>query len=115
MAQFHKKASCIIMLTCCRLTPSISMLSTMDPLEISQLDSANMDWLLHFPEVPKQPRCPLTFEPRKAEVRQQSASLMVPHAHTAAEKEREKERMPHEFTSSGGRGKKRIEEEFLVD
>lgn len=56
---------------------------------------------LAFPKVPKQPRCPLTFEPPFAGKQRWSSNLHLLWCFTPTLLLRKRERLPHEFTSSG--------------
>ena len=73
LLMFTRLSMCIIMLTCFRLTASISVLSSADPLESSRLESANMDWLLHFQKSQSSPNAPWLLNRGSQESRGEAA------------------------------------------
>lgn len=78
LLMFTTLSMCIIMLTCFRLTPSISVLSSADPLGISQLESANMDWLLHFQKSQSSPDAPWLLN-RVSQESRGEAAICISH------------------------------------
>lgn len=70
---------------------------------------------LAFTKVPKQPNCPLTFEPRFTGKQRWSNNLHLSWCLTPTLLLRKRVRMPHEFTSSGGRRENELKDSWSIN
>lgn len=90
------------------------MWSTMGTLEISQLYSANMDWLLHLQKSRSSPTAPWLLNHGSQESRGE-ATICLSHGASRPRSCWERVRMPHEFTSSGGRRENELKDSWSIN